>query len=598
MTISLSQSSSSAISTQPNHVLWWILGLVLPMAILTLRGAPTFAEMGIPFDTAHSYLPLAKRFLENPAELFSSTDILKSAPGTLVYMASLGADLLAIKTANLAMALAILVMLFDIGRRVAGPSAAVAGAWLYAASPLLFPLSFIPMMEPPFLFFLVLWFWSTTCCILARPKAWIVVPSIIFAGLAMAAATLTRATYMYWLPAGVFLFGALALRPLWGDREIWRRLALIHLVALTCIGAYMVRNAHEFGKPVIAVGAGAALYFGSNPMLDGQEPPYFGLPHDEGWITGAATHLSIEGDARLVSTARLILADAPPLSVAKMYLHKAGSILFFSKSHLKNYVDRIWRSLLLTLSVISIWLGRRHPLIILLAGATIYQWAVHVPALYNQRYSISALEIPLTILAATGVGFLLQQKNRALMIFCTAICAFLTTLGALWHQRYSSPSLLDLEAIPHQLIRAANSKELQVSGFDADPFQDLSITSSGHINIRWTGDFPHFDPSNILRLRIKNIEGSCQRAIIKLTSTEGQTRSDDIRLKEFKAGQDFARGMLYLGLPGNAKTIELILECKAGSRIQFSELSIYQASLGQFYSKKKSEAASHLTTPP
>ncbi|MFX5680393.1 hypothetical protein ABTE28_20065, partial [Acinetobacter baumannii] len=71
-------------------------------------------------------------------------------------MAFAGADLVTLKCWNLALALTTLILLFDAGRRIAGPAAAAAAAWFCAVSPTLVVLSVWPMAEPPFLFLVAL----------------------------------------------------------------------------------------------------------------------------------------------------------------------------------------------------------------------------------------------------------------------------------------------------------------------------------------------------------------------------------------------------------------------------------------------------------
>ncbi|WP_279214356.1 hypothetical protein [Delftia acidovorans] len=575
-----------------SNYLWWLLGLVLPVVFCAVRSVSELLDIGTPFDTTHTYLPLAKGLLEDSTNFWHRQEILKTAPGTFVYMALWGADLLTIKTVNLAMALLTLMMLFDTCRRVAGWAAGSTAAWLYAVSPTLFPLSVAPMMEPPFLFLVTLWFWASSWCITEKSRHFATALGIFLAGTALAAATLTRATYMYWIPAAALGFGALGYSSFLNHRSAWKRISTIHLLAAVLVGGYILHNALEFKKPAIAVGAGAALYFGNNAMIGGQEPPYFGLGHDEGAITGGAGHLSIEGDARLISAAKLIISETPPLTLAKMYTNKMGALLFFSKSHMTSYGARLWRAFLLVLALTAVFLGYRLPVIWLISGAAFYQLVVHIPVLYNQRYSISALDIPLTLLAALGVGMLFQQKSRARTIGTVSAALLLCLFASAWHQRYAAPALVNLDAIPHRLLKAAAPDEIKIEGLEGDPFQALATTSSGHFVLTWQSDqMPALDGVSVVRLKVEKMEGSCRRVWLAQFNQQGEGRSDPVNLNGFGPHQDFARGALFIQVSGKGKKISLTFECNAGTRFKFSELGAYEASLGITYRSKVTESS-------
>lgn len=128
-------SMLSAHQRQTYTLRWTVLGLVLPLLVYAVRALPVLLDPYLPFDTEYTYLPLARRLLENPWLLWKSPDVLQTAPGVFVYMAFAGADLVTLKCWNLALALTTLILLFDAGRRIAGPAAAAAAAWFCAVSP-------------------------------------------------------------------------------------------------------------------------------------------------------------------------------------------------------------------------------------------------------------------------------------------------------------------------------------------------------------------------------------------------------------------------------------------------------------------------------
>ena len=114
-------SMLSAHQRQTYTLRWTVLGLVLPLLVYAVRALPVLLDPYLPFDTEYTYLPLARRLLENPWLLWKSPDVLQTAPGVFVYMAFAGADLVTLKCWNLALALTTLILLFDAGRRIAGP---------------------------------------------------------------------------------------------------------------------------------------------------------------------------------------------------------------------------------------------------------------------------------------------------------------------------------------------------------------------------------------------------------------------------------------------------------------------------------------------
>jgi len=465
---------------------WWLFGLLLPLMVFSVRAVAHIDFQHLPYDSEHTYLPLARRLLTDFSEIWHSSDILQAAPGIMFYMALAGGDAADITALNLALAFLTIFMLFDMARRIAGNVAGAMAAWLFAVSPYMVEMSIRVMAEPPFLFLVALWLWACILCIEGQYQAWRAWAGIFLAGLALAAATLTRATWMYWLLAAPAFFALLAYLPMktrilrlqqW-RKPAWQQLIYIHLIALVFTGSYMLRNAMEFGKPVIAAGAGAVLYFGSNPMTHGQEPPFFHMGHDSLFASGWVSHLTLEGDARLKTVALSVLANMPRTALFKLYTRKAVNFLFFSKSHLRQASGRrLWRIALVFLAVLGAWHARKHPATVLIGAATMYQWIVHIPVLYNPRYSFSALDIQLTLLAAIGIALLWQARHKKRFVFCNISAILLCMAAGAWHQKYSNPVMPDMESVPHRMMNAALPQTIQFAGLDGNPFFALSASS-------------------------------------------------------------------------------------------------------------------------
>ncbi len=142
---------------------WIFCGLVLPMILYAARMVGVLVQTEIPFDSLHTYLPLARQLLEEGARVFSTADSYKVAPGTVVYMALAGADPVLIKSANLAISLAALALAFDAAHRIGGRIAAVAAGWLYALPHMLVEAGGTLLGESPFIFLVAVWLWASSC---------------------------------------------------------------------------------------------------------------------------------------------------------------------------------------------------------------------------------------------------------------------------------------------------------------------------------------------------------------------------------------------------------------------------------------------------
>ena len=576
---------------------WMLWGLVLPLIVYAVRAISIVTQPDIPFDTLHTYLPLARQWMENASALMQNPESLKVAPGTVVYMALAGADPTTIKASNLAISLAAITLVFDAARRIGGNLAGAAAAWLFVLPPMLLEAGMVLMGEPPFVFLVALWLWACAYAVgpVPGPRAqrwqW---GAVALGGLALGAATLTRATYMYWLPfAALAFFIASRVLPT-GYRTATVRIAAVHLIALALVGAYMARQEVVFGKPIIATGSGAALYFGSNPVLFGYEPPYFGLSHDQGTVTDDIPHLSLEGDRRLGTVARAMLQDIPVPRLLEMYVQKLGAVLFFSRAHLNGHAmnERGWRVILVLLAGLGLWGGRRHPMVWLLAGAAAYQAAIHTLVLYNPRYSVSALDLLLVGLAAQGVALLWRPRplRAAVLAGSIAVLAAAIAVGA-YHRKNSRPLMPDLRLAPHSIrLQQAEANTITTQGWDQDPFSANARMVSGKASLEWVPSQFHMGYSSILRLAMPQFEGKCQRLWIHYKPPSGGTRSILVRLRGLRSGQDITWGTAPLLPADPAGRLVMEFECKPGTRMQLGELGLYDASFGRFY---RQEALRH-----
>ncbi|WP_159971762.1 hypothetical protein, partial [Raoultella sp. 18097] len=122
-------------------------------------------------------------------------------------------------------------------------------------------------------------------------------------------------------------------------------------------------------------------------------------------------------------------------------------------------------------ALLGVWGARRHPMGWMVAGAAAYQCAVHVPVLYNPRYSISALDVLFVLLAAQGVAWAWSRPRRGAVLAGTVAAIVAGIAVGVYHQRHSSALLPDFSLIPPQEIAVADSSQLHAEGWDGDPLQ-------------------------------------------------------------------------------------------------------------------------------
>lgn len=386
------------------------------------------------FDARETYLPFARKLLDTGTAFLGSEQSIWVAPFAYVYPAIFGADAMGVKIAAVVLFLALILIVYRIGTLLHSRRAGVAAALLLAASPTI--KIFIPtaLTEPPFIFLVGVWVWAMCeghCS--ARTRWWVI------AGLALGLATLTRSTYQLFIP--VAIAGGLLLWRLSNDvshKRDGRGIAIAHGVALTLLLLVIARNAVVFGFPSISTGAGAGLFLGSNPMTDGYDAGYFGLLLDDGTVHLGKGHLSIEGDRLLRGVALTALRDQPLGVLAQMYVQKIGAFLFVTQAEWQGTPEilRGWRAALILLALYGWWHIKAPALRVLLGAAFLYQVAVHVPVLYSFRYSVSAVDLPLTIMAGIGVAAAFARpRHTAALCGLALLCAMAGALSA----RYQDP---------------------------------------------------------------------------------------------------------------------------------------------------------------
>jgi len=86
---------------------------------------------------------------------------------------------------------------------------------------------------------------------------------------------------MYFAPLAAVVFAWRAFRH---RREEDKRLAILHAIAAVGIALWIARNAITFAFPAVATGAGVALFFGANPLVDGFDRTWYQVSRDAAFV--------------------------------------------------------------------------------------------------------------------------------------------------------------------------------------------------------------------------------------------------------------------------------------------------------------------------
>ncbi|HEX7559274.1 MAG TPA: glycosyltransferase family 39 protein, partial [Usitatibacter sp.] len=227
-----------------------ILGAIALAACLIIPRA----RYPLSFDALHSYLPMARSLLDQGWAFMQRPESLATAPIGYLWPALFGADATITRWANMALFAATIALAYHAVRVAHSWQAGALAAFLIAISPTLRPFVADVLTEPPFFFLIAVWIVAVARTARGSGAAWIVA-----GGIALALATLTRPAIMYFAPVMVVVFLAM--------KE--RRLAAMHAIALAGAALWILRNAITFGFPAVATGAGAALFLGVNPLVNG-----------------------------------------------------------------------------------------------------------------------------------------------------------------------------------------------------------------------------------------------------------------------------------------------------------------------------------------
>lgn len=551
--------------------------------ILVAMHAKGLVSGEIPFDARVTYLPLAQEFLESGFAVFSNPETVHVAPGSFLYMALAGAEAEKVRVLNLALAIASIFMVYGVVEGVAGRLAAVIAALLYTLNPLLQSVLLEPLSEPPFVFFTLLWLWGLVkACSAVRPWPWMLVS---IAGLSCS--VLTRGILFYWLYVAIVacLLVLLVIRSSNMRRQAVRIL-IIHVISLLPVWGYIAHNNSQHQVPMIATGSGAALYFGNNPATKGYEPPYFGLYHDEWLVIEPGSHLTPENDRRLKFAAIELIKELGAGPFLRQTLNKLAANAFFSRTGLDEqiYLHRAIRLALFAFAGCAFFVVPWSLLHVMLMGLLAYSTAILSPIMYNARYSIGAVELPLLLMAAIGLAGLLNRglRLRLGLLLLTALCV----IAGMVHAKRTSVLFLDLD---NPLLRlrqfaVAQPEQLYTQGVElAGQIIRTSTADAQHRQIVWqVPPFTSLGGSTILSASFRQLDKSCRNLVVYYNDTAS------LRRKRLPTGTDvrFDIGVALLGLGTEGGTLRLDFKCGAGAAVILESLGISAIQYGLAYRER------------
>lgn len=195
---------------------------------------------------------------------------------------------------NIIVSLLTILVTYRITSEIYHPKAGLLAALVVSIYLPLIELSPTLLTEPIYIFLLLV---TVYCAHLAIKNA--SYKLFLMSGLFLGLATLTRSLLL--LAPFAFIVGILV-----NFRSIKRSIKPIVFFILgfsLLVVPTMTKNYIYFDKFTVSNGAGAALYLGSRPDTEGDEPPYRGKDYDTIEITKPFNHLQTEGDQRLLQAA-------------------------------------------------------------------------------------------------------------------------------------------------------------------------------------------------------------------------------------------------------------------------------------------------------
>ncbi len=473
------------------------------------------AELPLPPDAVHGYLPAAKRLLSEGLPFFLDPESYRIAPLAYAWPALWRADPAVINWVHQVLFLACIWLVWRLANLLGGARAAVVCTLLLVAHPLLYGYFRTVLTEPLFLMSLFVLLLSISEIALGRrwPRWWVAVGAT---GLAIT--LLVRPVLQLIAPLALGVMLVLAVRAAKRNNEaqdVFMRIAGTLAFGLIPALIVVVKNGLLFGVWAVATGSGAGLYLGLHPLTQGAEPAYVGLDYDVNAVARLdpntnGDHVNANANALLGRVAFDMLQQSTlqehlhffgrklwwwllyhPATLEQMgtmprtlRLFELGSILvgllliflawrngrwsFVSELFARTTPDA--RSS----SNASASIGTRRACVVAgIFGCFVAMTAQLLPVLYNERYSASMLEPWLILVAGCAWGVLLTSisldrgvtHGRARL----AIALSGHSSAAMWVQLLA---LICLPTLPHSLAKQLRKTEV----IQLDAINSLTFT--------------------------------------------------------------------------------------------------------------------------
>jgi hypothetical protein len=504
---------------------WQVLTTLLVVVIGIIHYRMLFDWSGrtpYDFDAIHTYLPMAKQLLADGPKFFLTERGISVPPFSVVFPALFGAEIGIQRQVNMGLSVLIIGLMFRTGFLLHSLTAGVLMAAAYGFSPHFLPYMSTASVEAIYMFLLVATFWSFAEG--WRGARW----GYVVGGVLLGLATLTRATVLYFLP--VVIIGA------WWlshqdkrQQSFWRGLRNAHVIALAIVAPLIAKNMLLWGVSAVSTGAGIALLNGHHPLTYGFESNYFNFNSDHGLAASdGLSHLDVLANASFAAMAKFIIADLPAAFLIKMYALKTSAILFATNREWLMPVTELrgWRVALLGVATLSLFAVRRIPLLGYVWLFFAFQVAVHLPALYAHRYSVSAVDLPLAVLAGSGVAFALFNMRwwvtplAAVSIYVAWWVGMQTTFNPHFH----APNLY---GVSHRVVLGHDRATLPIStmqGFVLRADGKLTQTDeTGIIEFDFSAlpapRVPHLALSMLARIVDPASPGQCIRVRLEYRAT-------------------------------------------------------------------------------
>jgi hypothetical protein len=454
-------SRERLLAWESTAAVWRVVGTLLVMVVGIIHYRMLFDWSGrtpYDFDAIHTYLPMAKQLLADGPKFFLTERGISVPPFSVVFPALFGAEIGIQRQVNMGLSVLIIGLMFRTGYLLHSITAGVLMAAAYGLSPHFWPYMSTASVEAIYMFLLVATFWSFAEG--WRGARW----GYVVGGVLLGLATLTRATVLYFLP--LVIVGAW-----WRSRRseqqqsFWRGLRNAHAIALAIVAPLIAKNMLLWGVSAVSTGAGIALLSGHHPLTYGFESNYFNLNSDHGLAASEGmTHLDVRANASFAAMANFIIADLPAKVLLKMYALKTSAILFATNREWLMPVTELrgWRVALLGAATLSLFAVRRVPLLGYVWLFFAFQVALHLPVLYAHRYSVSAVDLPLAVLAGTGVAFaLFNMRWWVTPLAAASVCvAWWVGTQTTFNLHFHAPNLY---GVSHRVVLGYDRNKLPIS---------------------------------------------------------------------------------------------------------------------------------------